>query len=120
MAKKVLIIEDSLDISESLKLLIEMEGYEAIVANSGSEGCRMAQDEKPDLILMDLSLPDRSGIEVTREVRSSPETFDTPIVCVSSFAEGREEQVLAAGCNEVLSKTSFMSSFQPTLKKYLD
>ena len=120
MAKKVLIIEDSWDISESLKLLIQMEGYEVVVAHSGSEGCQKAQDERPDLILMDLSLPDVSGIEVTREIRSTQEISETPIVCVSSYAEGREAQVLAAGCNEVLSKTSFMSRFETTLKKYLD
>jgi CheY-like chemotaxis protein len=120
MAKKVLIIEDSWDIGESLKLLIQMEGYEVVVANSGFDGCQKAQNEKPDLILMDLSLPDLDGIGVTRRIRSSPETSDIPIVCVSSYAEGREAEVLAAGCNEVLSKTSFMSLFEPTLKKYLE
>lgn len=120
MPKKVLIVEDSTDISNSLKFLIEREGYEAVVANSGLEGCRKAQDENPDLILMDLSLPDLSGIDVTREIRSHGETSKVPIVCVSSYADGYEAEVLAAGCNEVLSKTAFMNSFSQTLEKYLE
>ncbi len=120
MPKKVLIVEDSADISQSLKFLIEREGYEAVIANSGFEGCRMAMEEDPDLILMDLSLPDLNGIDVTREIRSHVETSDVPIVCVSSYADGYEAQILEAGCNEVLSKTAFMSSFSPTLEKYLD
>jgi CheY-like chemotaxis protein len=120
MPKKVLIVEDSADISQSLKFLIEREGYEAVIANSGLEGCRMAQEEDPDLILMDLSLPDLNGIDVTREIRSHAETATVPIVCVSSYADGYENRILEAGCNEVLSKTAFMNSFSSTLEKYLD
>lgn len=119
MSKKVLIVEDTADISESLKLLIEMQGYSAIVASNGLEGCRTARNEIPDLILLDLSLPDLDGIEVAREIRSQPETSEIPIVCVSSYTRGLEKEILEAGCNEVLSKTSFMISFLPTLHKYL-
>lgn len=120
MPKKVLIIEDTLDISESLKLLIEYEGYEAVVARGALEGFDKAREEAPDLILVDLALPDGNGINLTRDLRSQPQTFDTPILCVSSFTVGIEDEVLKAGCNEVFSKTSFMLEFAPTLKKYLD
>lgn len=108
-----------MDIGGSLKRLIEMEGYEAVVAVSGFEGLDMAQDENPDLILMDLSLPDMSGIDLTRQIRSLPEGAEIPILCVSSYTRGVEEEVLEAGCNEIFSKTSFITSFAPTLKKYL-
>jgi two-component system cell cycle response regulator DivK len=120
MAKKVLIIEDSSDISGSLKRLIELEGYEAIVANTAFEGLDKAQTEKPDLILMDLSLPDLSGIDLTRQIRSIDQTSKIPILCVSSYTRGVETEVLEAGCNEIFSKTSFIVSFAPTLKKYLE
>ena len=75
MRKKVLIIEDSLDIGESLKLLIEYEGYEAVVARGAVEGFDKACEECPDLILMDLALPDGNGIKLTRDLRSHPQTF---------------------------------------------
>ena len=120
MPKKVLIIEDSLDIGESLKLLIEYEGYEAVVASGGFEGFAKARDEAPDLILMDVALPDVSGIDLTRDLRSHPQTSEIPILCVSSYTGGMEGEVLRAGCNEVFSKTSFMTDFAPTLKKYLN
>lgn len=119
MAKRVLIIEDSADISGSLKRLIELEGYEAIIASSGFEGLDKAQNEDPDLILMDLSLPDLSGIDLTRQIRSIERTSEIPILCVSSYTRGIEGEVLEAGCNEIFSKTSFMTSFGPTLRKYL-
>jgi DNA-binding response OmpR family regulator len=120
MAKKVLIIEDSADISGSLKLLIEMEGYDAVIANSGLEGWRKAIDEKPDLILMDLSLPDLNGVDLTRQIRSHPGISEVPILCVSSYTRGREVELLEVGCSEVFSKTSFMISFGSILTKYLE
>lgn len=119
MAKKVLIIEDSTDVGDSLKILIELEGYRAVVARTGFEGRDRAKSEKPDLILMDLSLPDESGIEITRDLRSFPGTADVPILCVSSYTGGLESEIREAGCDEIFSKTSFMTSFAPTLKKYL-
>src|SRR5688500_8455083 len=119
MAKKVLIVEDTDDIADALKILIEMQGYDAVVARDGFEGCRMAMDESPDLILMDLALPGMDGLEATREIRATPQGSNTPIVVVSSYAAGAKEQLLEAGCNEVLTKSSFISSFGPTLTRYL-
>ena len=119
MPKKVLIIEDSFDIGDSLKQLIEFEGYEAVVARGGFEGFDKAREESPDLILMDVDLPDKNGIDLTRDLRSNPRTAEIPILCVSSYTTGVEDKMLKAGCNEVFSKTSFMVSFVPTLDKYL-
>jgi two-component system, cell cycle response regulator DivK len=120
LPKKVLIIEDSVDIGDSLKQLIEFEGYIASVARLGYEGFIMALEEGPDLILMDVDLPDINGIDLTRRLRSEPQTSETPILCVSSYTFQMVEEVLSAGCNEVFSKTSFMTSFAPTLRKYLE
>ena len=120
MPDKVLIIEDTVDIADALKILIEMQGYRVIVAHDGFEGCQKAADERPNLILMDLALPGMDGLEATRQIRSQPGGSEVPIVCVSSYARGYEEELLEAGCNEVLSKSSFITSFVPTLQKYLD
>ena len=119
MPKKILIIEDSGDIGMALKLLVEFEGYEAVVAGSAAAGRELALEERADLIIMDIRLPDEDGIGLTRSLRSIPETKDTPIVCVSSYTTGLEAEALIAGCNEVFSKATFMESFNRTLTKYL-
>lgn len=119
MPKKILIVEDSPEVSGALKMLLELEGYEAAVAGTGSIGRDMARTERPDLILMDIGLPDISGIELTRELRSRRETSETPIVCVSAYGHGLLSEAVGAGCNEAISKGKFIDSFRPTLKKYL-
>lgn len=119
MPKKVLIIEDSGDIGMALKLLIEFEGYDAVVASSAAEGRDLALKVRPDLIIMDIRLPDEDGIVLTRSLRASPVTRDTAIICVSSYTMGIEAEALIAGCNEVFSKTTFIESFPQTLSKYL-
>lgn len=119
MPKKILIVEDTEDIANALKILIEMQGYEAVIAQDGLEGCELARTAEPDLILMDLAMPGMDGLEATREIRSLPKGRETPIVVVSSYAHGLENDLLEAGCSEVLSKSSFIAAFVPTLKKYL-
>lgn len=119
MPKKVLIVEDSHDTSRALQLLIEFEGYQTIVAFNASDGRAFAQAAKPDLILMDIGLPDYSGIELTRQLRASPENAETPIVCVTAYPGGPMTDAINAGCNEAFSKNKFLDSFRPTLKKYL-
>ena len=120
MSKKVLIVEDTDDIRESMRLLIQMQGFEAVVAREGLEGVRLAAEEHPDLILMDLALPGMDGIDATREIRSRPETEATPILGVSAYSERFGADAMEAGCDEVISKTAFFASYVPTLKKYLN
>ena len=119
MAKKVLIIEDSDDIGNALKQLIEFDGYEAILANRAFIGRELATTIGPDLIIIDIRLPDEDGLQLTRQLRAAPETNTTPILCVSSYIDGLRTEALAAGCDEAFSKTSFMESFHETLHKYL-
>ena len=119
MRKKILIIEDSDDISGALKILVELEGYSAVIAISGSEGREKAVTERPDLILMDIALPDIDGVDLTRELRALPETADTPIVCVSSYSGPLEAEAVEAGCDAVFSKSSFMTDYAATIRKYI-
>jgi two-component system cell cycle response regulator DivK len=120
MPKKVLIVEDSTDIREALAMLIEYEGYEAIVASNGREGYLLAQVHVPDLILMDLAMPGYTGIDATRHIRTDPKTFAVPIVCVTSYSDTFEAEAIAAGADEVHTKSSFMDHFRVILKKYLE
>ena len=119
MQKKVLIVEDSDDIGTALKLLIEYEGYEAVLATRAFLGLELAASLGPDLIIVDIMLPDMDGIELTRALRAAAETKNVPIVCVSSYIQIHTDEALSAGCNEVFSKTTFMASFHETLTKYL-
>ncbi len=120
MNKKVLIVEDTKDIRDALKMLVEFQGYEVIVAHDGFEASEQAGEHVPDLILMDLAMPRFNGIYATRLIRANPVTTHIPIVCVTSHAREYEADALAVGCNEVFTKTAFMDSFDVTLKKYLE
>ncbi len=83
---------------------LRREGYETIVARDGAEAIAMAGAHKPDLILMDLSLPVTDGLEATRQIKASPETRHIPIIALSSFAmEDAREKALAAGCDDYYS-----------------
>lgn len=119
MRKKVLLIEDSNEIGSALKELIEIEGYEVILANRAFVGRKLALTIGPDLIIIDVRLPEGDGIELARELRAEAETAETPIICVSSYIQGLEAEALAAGCNEVFSKTTFIETYRETLAKYL-
>jgi CheY-like chemotaxis protein len=69
---------------------------------------------------MDLAMPRFNGIYATRRIRSNPETSAIPILCVTSHAREYEAEAIAAGCNDVFTKTSFMDKFDYILKKYLE
>ena len=120
MSKKVLIVEDTTDIREALAVLIEHEGYEVVTASDGREGYLLAQIHIPDLILMDLAMPTFNGVDATRHIRTDTETFAIPIVCVTSYAGVYEAEAMAAGADEVHTKSSFMDHFGVILKKYLE
>ena len=123
MAKKVLIVDDKQDICSALKLLIEYEGYEVVIAMDGREALAQTLEHMPDLILMDLmdlAMPGLNGIEATLLIRSNPLTTHIPIICVSSYGDIYKGDVLAAGSNEVHTKTSFIEAFSGTLEKYLE
>ena len=116
----MLIVEDCRDTSGALQMLIEAEGYQTIAAYNAANGRLLAQAARPDLILMDIGLPDYSGIELTRLLRATPENAETPIVCITAYPGGPMTEALSAGCDEALSKTKFIDSFRDTLKKYLE
>src|SRR5918911_1335018 len=84
--KCVLVVEDNATIGGLLVALLREEGYRALRAWDGREAMRMARDRPPDLIVLDLSLPYRDGVDVLRELRANPETAESPIVVVSGSA----------------------------------
>jgi two-component system cell cycle response regulator DivK len=100
--------------------LLSKAGYQVIQAKTGKEGVRLAKKEKPDMIIMDIMLPDIDGLEVTRKIRESEENNKVPIVAVTSFAmAGDKEKVLAAGCTGYIEKPINVETLLGEIEKYL-
>ena len=98
---KILYVEDNDDNVYMLKRRLERSGFEVLVASDGEEGIALARDQRPDLILMDLSLPVLDGWQATRRLKSSEETRAIPVIALSAHAmPGDREKALEAGCDD--------------------
>ncbi len=87
MAKKIFIIEDELDFLSTLRERLEFEGFVVATAVDGEEALRKIPEEKPDLILLDIMLPEMNGYQVCRELKSNPETETIPVVVVTAKSQ---------------------------------
>jgi two-component system phosphate regulon response regulator PhoB len=102
---RVLIIEDERDMVENLSYALDREGYDAIVAYDGQEGLRKAQMQLPDLILLDIMLPRKNGLDICRELRAGERTRDIPIIIISARSEDTDElQGLSYGADDYVTK----------------
>lgn len=120
MAKKVMIVEDN---ELNMKLfhdLLEANGYEIVGTRSGLEAEGLAREHHPDLILMDIQLPEISGLEVTRRLKDDPDLRTIPVIAVTAFAmKGDEERIRKGGCEAYISKPISVPKFIETVKVYL-
>jgi CheY-like chemotaxis protein len=102
--KKILVVED-VEFNRDLVVQLLEDDYEIITAADGAEGLRLAERERPDLILMDLSLPIVDGWEATRRIKADVELKHIPIIALSAHAmTGDEEKARQSGCDDYLSK----------------
>ena len=102
---KILLIEDNEQNRDALARRLQRHGYDVIMAVDGQQGIAMAQSEIPDLILMDLNLPDVDGWEATRIIKETPETQAIPIMAMTAHAiAGDQERALQAGCDDYHAK----------------
>ena len=105
MNKKILIVEDHPDIRRLLTFILRRQGYEILETNTGSSAVTLVTTEKPDLVLLDLSLPDLSGLEIARTIKQNPETTQIPLVALSGYSEREiESKAFEAGMAEYLVK----------------
>lgn len=103
--KTLLLVEDTEDNRFMMRRLLEMEGYRVVEARNGEEAVNVAKNEKPALILMDLSLPIIDGLAATKLIRRIPEFKDVPIIAVSAHdIADFQEEALTAGCNSYITK----------------
>ncbi|HEX7407435.1 MAG TPA: response regulator [Candidatus Binatia bacterium] len=119
MAKKILVVEDDTDNRRIVAKVLSVEGYRVIEATDGVEALSQARSEHPDLILMDLAMPNIDGWEATRQLKGDPQTRSIPVVALTAVAmRGDEEQARAAGCDDYLPKPARPVAIRAMVKKY--
>jgi pilus assembly protein CpaE len=105
MTAKILVVDDDLDTVRMAGMMLERQGYQIAAASSGMQALKMAKSEKPDLILLDLMMPDMDGIEVTRRLREDPETRDILIIMFTAKAQTDDKLVgFDAGADDYIPK----------------
>ena len=120
MSKTVLVVEDNELNMKLFNDLLEASGYETIQTRNGLEAIDLARQHHPDLILMDIQLPEVSGLEVTKWIKEDDELKTIPVIAVTAFAmKGDEERIRQGGCEDYLSKPISVTKFIDTIKLYL-
>ncbi|MCG8598417.1 MAG: response regulator [Kiloniellales bacterium] len=119
--KTVLVVEDN---DLNMKLfhdLLEAHGYNILQTKDGMEALRMAREHRPDLILMDIQLPEVSGLEVTKWIKEDDELKSIPVVAVTAFAmKGDEEKIREGGCEAYIAKPISVANFLETVGRFLN
>jgi two-component system cell cycle response regulator DivK len=119
-AKLILIVEDHELNLKLLQDLLEAQGYRTLQTGDGLEALHLARQNLPDLILMDIQLPDVSGLDVIRWLKEDPRTRRIPIIAVTAFAmSGDEKRVLDAGADAYVSKPISVVGFLRTVERFL-
>lgn len=118
--KRVLVVEDNEYNLYLTRFLLERNGYQVIEAREGIRGVELAVKEKPDLILMDIQLPDMTGLEAVGLIRASEGDHEIPIVALTSYAmPGDREKALAVGCTGYIEKPIDPDTFMTEIEKFL-
>jgi two-component system, cell cycle response regulator DivK len=120
MSKRILVVEDQDDNRRILRDLLTASGYELIEAVDGEQGLTAAQQERPDLILMDIQLPGIDGYEVTRRIKANETLRSIPIIAVTSYAlSGDDQKAFGAGCDAYVTKPFSPRQLLAKIKEYL-
>ena len=117
---KILIVEDNELNMKLLNDVLEAYGYEIIKTDSGLAVLDLARQHRPDLILIDIQLPDISGLEAVRQLKQDAQTKVIPVIAVTAFAmKGDEERIRQGGCEAYLSKPISVAKFMETIRHFL-
>lgn len=118
--KTVLIVEDNELNMKLFNDLLDAHGYRTLQTRDGMEALDMARLHKPDLILMDIQLPEVSGLEVTKWLKADDELQSIPVIAVTAFAmKGDEEKIREGGCEAYISKPISVATFLDTVRKFI-
>ncbi|MDB6093765.1 MAG: two-component response regulator [Verrucomicrobia bacterium] len=117
---KILLVEDNEMNRDMLARRLQKRGYELVLAVDGILAVEMTQKEKPDLVLMDMSLPGLDGWEASRRLKADPATASIPIIALTAHAMAEDrEKALAAGCNEFETKPVDLTSLLAKMESFL-
>ena len=120
MSKTVLIVEDNELNMKLFNDLLEAHGINTIETRDGNGVLDIAREKKPDLILMDIQLPEISGLDVTKMLKADDELKTIPVIAVTAFAmKGDEEKIREGGCEDYISKPISVTQFIDVIQKYL-
>lgn len=120
-ATRILLVEDNYDNLQLVRFLLERSGYEVIEAHNGKQGLDIALQEHPDLILMDLSMPDVDGWEAARMLKANSATRSIPLLALTAHTlPGDRKRAIEAGCDGYLSKPINVAQLEKTIKDALD
>jgi len=120
LPKKILVVDDNNDSRELVVKVLKNQGYEMIEAIDGEEALEKAVSEKPDLILMDISIPKLNGYEVTKRLKSLEEVKEIPVVALTAHAmKGDRAKAIEAGCEGYISKPINVRELPAQVKSYM-
>jgi two-component system, cell cycle response regulator DivK len=118
--KLILIVEDNELNMKLVHDVLEAHGYATIATTEGAAALPLAREKRPDLILMDLQLPDISGLEAVRRLKEDEETRAIPVIAVTAFAMvGDDHKALASGCDGYVTKPIQLHGFLETVKRFI-
>ncbi|MBT8004505.1 MAG: response regulator [Rhodospirillales bacterium] len=121
MAQKILIVEDNELNMKLFNDLLQAHGYETVQTHDGREALDLAREHEPDLILMDIQLPEISGLEVTKMLKADDELKAIPVIAVTAFAmKGDEEKIREGGCEGYIAKPISFPNLLETINKFLN
>ena len=121
MSKTILIVEDNDLNMKLLNDLLQAHGYCTLQTMDGRDVVKIARDHNPDLILMDIQLPEISGLELTKMLKADNDLKSIPVIAVTAFAmKGDEEKIREGGCEGYIAKPISVPNFLDTISKFLN
>jgi len=121
MKKKILIVEDDSDLVYILQRLVGLLGYDTLVAKTGKEAVKITASKLPDLIILDIMIPELDGFEVSRKIRENQETQGIPIIAVTALTAYKDKQkCFQSGCNEYIPKPLIPAKLASCVEKLLN
>jgi two-component system cell cycle response regulator DivK len=120
MKQKIMIVEDNELNMKLFNDLLEAHGYETVTTRDGTKALDIAHEANPDLILMDIQLPEVSGLDITRQMKNEDDLKNIPVIAVTAFAmKGDEDKIRECGCEGYISKPISIASFIETIQNHL-
>jgi len=119
MQRKILVVDDEKGIVSTLKIFLESDNYKVVEAYTGDEAIRKARSEAPDLILLDLMLPDMTGYEICNKLRKDPLTISTPIIMMTGMGETGRIPGMELGANDYITKPFNLNELKAKIRNVL-